>query len=55
VNLDSGESLEDADHSVLFYNQAILMYHLQQFKTALNIVDKLFPFMDPLGSFRGRK
>lgn len=50
VNIDSGESLEDVDHSVLFYNQAIIMYHLQQNKAALSILDKLFPFIDPLSS-----
>lgn len=50
VNLDSGESLEDVDHSVLFYNQAIILYHLRQYKAALAILDKLFPFIDPLNS-----
>lgn len=54
MNLDSSESLEDVDHSVLYYNQAIIMYHLQQYKTALGIIDKLFPFMEPISSSRGR-
>ncbi|XP_052817099.1 CCR4-NOT transcription complex subunit 10-like isoform X2 [Mya arenaria] len=50
VNLDSGEGLEDVDHSVLFYNQAIILYHLRQNRASLAILDKLFPFIDPLSS-----
>ena len=47
VNFDSGKSLEEADFSVLFYNQAILYYHLRQYKAALNILEKLFQYIDP--------
>lgn len=50
VNLDSGESLEDVDHSVLFYNQAVILYHLRQYKASLVILERLFQFMDPLGT-----
>ncbi|XP_052230090.1 CCR4-NOT transcription complex subunit 10-like isoform X2 [Dreissena polymorpha] len=50
VNIESWEGLEDVDHSVLFYNQAVILYHLRQNKAALAILDKLFPFIDPLSS-----
>ena len=53
VNLESGESLEDVDHSVLFYNQAIILYHLRQYRASLAILDRLFQYIDPLGTTAG--
>jgi len=53
VNLESGEGLDDVDHSVLFFNQAIILYHLRQNKAALAILDKLFPYIDPISSSGG--
>ena len=53
MNLESGESLEDVDHSVLYYNQAIILYHLRQYRASLNILDRLFQF-DPLGTSTGK-
>ncbi|KAK3603937.1 hypothetical protein CHS0354_042949 [Potamilus streckersoni] len=55
VNLESGESLEDVDHSVLYYNQAIILHHLRQYKAALSILDRLFQFIEPLDESLGRK
>ncbi|XP_033754532.1 CCR4-NOT transcription complex subunit 10-like isoform X2 [Pecten maximus] len=48
VNINNSESLEDVDHSVIYYNQAVVLYHLRQYKAALNILDKLFQFIEPL-------
>lgn len=48
VNINNSESLEDVDHSVIYYNQAVILYHLRQYKGALNILDKLFQFIEPL-------
>lgn len=48
VNIDNSESLEDVDHSVIYFNQAVILYHLRQYKAALNILDKLFQYIEPL-------
>ena len=53
MNFESSESLEDVDHSVLYFNQAIILYHLRQYKASLAILDRLFQFIDPLGTSSG--
>lgn len=50
MNIDNSESLEDVDHSVIYFNQAVILYHLRQYKAALNILDKLFQYIEPLGN-----
>ena len=47
--MDNSDSLEDVDHSVLYYNQAVILYHLRQYKAATKVLDKLFQFIEPLG------
>ena len=47
--MDVSDSLEDVDHSVLYYNQAVILYHLRQYKAATKVLDKLFQFIEPLG------
>ena len=50
MNIDNSESLEDVDHSVIYFNQAVILYHLRQYKAALNILDRLFQYIEPLGN-----
>ena len=49
VNIDNTDSLEDVEHCVIYYNQAVLLYHLKQYSKALNIMDKIFSFIEPMG------
>ena len=49
--MDNSDSLEDVDHSVLYYNQAVILYHLRQYKAATKVLNKLFQFIEPLGIY----
>ncbi|XP_022345104.1 CCR4-NOT transcription complex subunit 10-like [Crassostrea virginica] len=55
VNIDNSESLEDVDHSVIYFNQAVILYHLRQYKAALNILDRLFQYIEPLEEALAKK
>ncbi|XP_076325129.1 CCR4-NOT transcription complex subunit 10 isoform X1 [Tachypleus tridentatus] len=48
VNIDNVDGLDDVDHCVIFFNQAVILYHSHQYNAALNIMDKLFQFIEPL-------
>jgi hypothetical protein len=49
VNIEDLDSLEDLEHCVIYYNQAVLLYHLKQYSTALKIMHKIFSFIEPMG------
>jgi hypothetical protein len=49
VNIEDLDSLEDVEHCVIYYNQAVLLYHLKQYSTALKIMLKIFSFIEPMG------
>ncbi|KAG7211993.1 hypothetical protein KM043_011189 [Ampulex compressa] len=46
--LDSGETIDDVKKCVMRYNQAVLMYHTKQYTTALQIMNRLFAFIEPM-------
>ncbi|XP_067004724.1 CCR4-NOT transcription complex subunit 10 [Anabrus simplex] len=48
VNIEDLDSLEDVEHCVIYYNQAVLLYHLKQYSTALKIMSKIFSFVEPM-------
>ncbi|XP_023227229.1 CCR4-NOT transcription complex subunit 10-B-like [Centruroides sculpturatus] len=48
INIDNVETLEDVDHCILFFNQAIILFHLHQYHATITILDKLFQFIEPL-------
>ncbi|XP_077982183.1 CCR4-NOT transcription complex subunit 10-like [Glandiceps talaboti] len=48
VSLEDNDTVEDVDHAILFYNQAIIRYHLRQYREAAKILEKLFQFIEPL-------
>lgn len=43
------EKLDDVDHCILHFNQAILLYHQQQYTAALRIMDRVYKFIEPMG------
>jgi CCR4-NOT transcription complex subunit 10 len=49
VNIEDLDSLEDVEHCVIYFNQAVLLYHLKQYSTALKIMQKVFSFIEPMG------
>ncbi|XP_049815673.1 CCR4-NOT transcription complex subunit 10 [Schistocerca nitens] len=48
INIEDLDSLEDVEHCVIYYNQAVLLYHLKQYHAALKIMNKIFSFIEPM-------
>ncbi|GIZ01521.1 CCR4-NOT transcription complex subunit 10 [Caerostris extrusa] len=42
------ETLDDVDNCVIFYNQSVQLYHCHQYHSAINILDKVFQYIEPL-------
>uniref|UniRef100_A0A131XTM8 CCR4-NOT transcription complex subunit 10 n=1 Tax=Ixodes ricinus TaxID=34613 RepID=A0A131XTM8_IXORI len=55
VNLASPDSLDDVDQCVPFFNHAVSLYHAQQYRKAVAILDRLFQFIEPLDESVTRK
>ena len=52
VNLSGGiDTLEDTDHAILFFNHAVILYHMRQHHEAIRILEKLFQIIEPLGEY----
>uniref|UniRef100_A0A8D8VMR5 CCR4-NOT transcription complex subunit 10 n=2 Tax=Cacopsylla melanoneura TaxID=428564 RepID=A0A8D8VMR5_9HEMI len=48
INMENLEQLEDVEHCIIYYNQAVLLYHLKHHSTALKIMNKVFTFIEPM-------
>lgn len=48
INMEKLEQLEDVEHCIIYYNQAVLLYHLKDHHTALKIMNKVFTFIEPM-------
>ncbi|XP_035231469.1 CCR4-NOT transcription complex subunit 10-like [Stegodyphus dumicola] len=48
IDIQDIEVLEDVDNCVILYNQAVVLYHLHQYNSAINILDKIFQYIEPL-------
>lgn len=46
------DGLDDVENSMLYYNQAIILYHLRQYTEAISIGEKLYQFIEPFGKCR---
>ncbi|CAF4493566.1 unnamed protein product, partial [Rotaria magnacalcarata] len=44
-SLDGVTTLEEPDQCTVFYNMAVLLYHMRQYQSALLVVEKLFRFI----------
>lgn len=55
IALAESDNLDDADHCVVCYNQAVLLYHEQQYHSAIAILDKVFQFIEPVEEALARK
>ncbi|XP_061631377.1 CCR4-NOT transcription complex subunit 10 isoform X5 [Phyllopteryx taeniolatus] len=41
------DGLDDVENSLLYYNQAIVHYHMRQYSEAISIGEKLYQFLEP--------
>lgn len=53
--VNSGDELDDIDRCFFLYNQAVLHFHLKQYKSALNLLDRLYKVIEPLGDVLAAK
>ncbi|KAF5307187.1 hypothetical protein FQR65_LT00703 [Abscondita terminalis] len=42
------EKLDDVDHCVAHYNQAVLLYHQKQYSNAIRIMERVYKFIEPM-------
>lgn len=47
----SKDKLDDVDHCVLHFNQAILLYHQRQYTAAVLIMERVYKFIEPMGNY----
>lgn len=43
------DGLDDVENSMLYYNQAVILYHLRQYTEAISVGEKLYQFIEPFG------
>ncbi|XP_058244961.1 CCR4-NOT transcription complex subunit 10 isoform X4 [Hemibagrus wyckioides] len=41
------DGLDDVENSILYYNQAVIHYHMRQYSEAIAIGEKLYQFLEP--------
>uniref|UniRef100_A0A673T6P8 CCR4-NOT transcription complex subunit 10 n=1 Tax=Suricata suricatta TaxID=37032 RepID=A0A673T6P8_SURSU len=41
------DGLDDVENSMLYYNQAVILYHLRQHTEAIAVAEKLYQFIEP--------
>lgn len=44
------DGLDDVENSLLYYNQAIIHYHMRQYSEAIAIGERLYQFLEPFGT-----
>ncbi|XP_043498543.1 CCR4-NOT transcription complex subunit 10 isoform X2 [Polistes fuscatus] len=45
---DLGDAIDDVEKCVMRYNQAVLLYHTGQYTAALQIMNRLFAYIEPM-------
>nr|XP_057909810.1 CCR4-NOT transcription complex subunit 10 isoform X2 [Doryrhamphus excisus] len=45
------DGLDDVENSLLYYNQAIIHYHMRQYSEAISIGERLYQFLEPFEKF----
>ncbi|XP_071444392.1 CCR4-NOT transcription complex subunit 10 isoform X2 [Hetaerina americana] len=48
LNIEDLDSLEGPTHCVIFFNQAVLLYHMRQYSTAIRILNALLPYIEAM-------
>lgn len=52
---DSSEAIDDVEKCVMRYNQAVLLYHTRQYNAAIQVMNRLFAFIEPMGMYDNDK
>uniref|UniRef100_A0A1A8QU02 CCR4-NOT transcription complex subunit 10 n=4 Tax=Nothobranchius TaxID=28779 RepID=A0A1A8QU02_9TELE len=47
TSADDSDGLDDVENCLLYYNQAIILYHMRQYSEAISIGEKLYQFLEP--------
>ncbi|XP_062321074.1 CCR4-NOT transcription complex subunit 10 isoform X3 [Osmerus eperlanus] len=51
TSVEDIDGLDDVENSLLYYNQAIIHYHMRQYSEAILIGEKLYQFLEPFEKF----
>uniref|UniRef100_A0A8C7I031 CCR4-NOT transcription complex subunit 10 n=1 Tax=Oncorhynchus kisutch TaxID=8019 RepID=A0A8C7I031_ONCKI len=51
TSMEDIDGLDDVENSLLYYNQAIIHYHMRQYSEAIAIGERLYQFLEPFGRF----
>lgn len=51
TSAEDADGLDDVENSLLYYNQAIIHYHMRQFSEAISIGERLYQFLEPFEKF----
>lgn len=49
MSMGFNEVMDDIEKCVMRYNQAVLLYHTKQYTSSLQIMNRLFSFIEPMG------
>lgn len=52
TSAEDADGLDDVENSLLYYNQAIIHYHMRQFSEAISIGERLYQFLEPFGMLK---
>lgn len=55
VNLFNPDSLDDIDQCIPFFNHAVALFHSQQYRRALAVLDRWFQFIEPMDEAVAKK
>ncbi len=50
--VDDIDGLDDVENSILYYNQAVIHYHMRQYSEAISTGERLYQFLEPFGMFQ---
>ena len=48
--MDDIAALDDVDQCIIYYNHAVILYYLKQYKAAFAILDKVMQFIESMGN-----
>lgn len=54
-NGDEVVRLDDVEQCALYYNHAVLLFHLKQYNLALKVIKEVFTFIEPMGKLLLKK
>lgn len=49
---EDADGVDDVENCLLYYNQAIIHYHMRQYSEAISIGEKLYQFLEPFGTLQ---